>query len=358
MYTGAVQTPFESLDAKIEVVGAKDATNAGIYTCTLKLKKVEGYSVKWSDGTSTDKTVTWKIDKKSIAIPTPKTAVFMYDGAVHTLEFNDWNSYSSYVAAECSSEKNADTYECVLKLKDTTNLSWIDGTITNKSIKWSIITPGVEEYDPSTDVNLGKTLIFTYKVNNSTQNDKWMIVERLYKNVYAIQSMSFGRTCGVLGQSDYDYHEDLSFVAGGIKNSLAVPSYLQNIEASGGRNRAGTYSPYTPQNHMYLVPSTTVAPPANVSIADSNGKGKNYYVDAMMEVLNASQYNVYAALADPTMTGINNNERAYKAVNKSGKVVNLSVENMWYNNSGDQFPAFNLDISKVSIDASGNVTVK
>ena len=361
VYTGASQTPFEGLNTSyIETTGTKNATNAGTYSCTLKLKKISGYTIRWNDSTFVDKTITWKIEKKVIAIPTPKTTVFIYDGANHTLEFNDWNSYSSYVTSECSSEKNAGTYECALKLKDTANLSWVDGTTSNKTIKWNIITPGVEEYDPSTDTNLGKTIIFTYKdTNNKTQTSKWKIAERLYKDVYAIQAITYGGSPG-LGQSDYDLHKDFSFVAGGMRGSyssgFSVPSYMQSVEASGGRNSTGTYSPNAPQNHCYLVPSTLIAPPKNLSIAESSTKtGYNYYLDAMKEALNQSQYNDYAILANPCGDSTN---RAYWAVNKSGGVTSLSVEGIWYYNHVDQYPAFNLDISKVSIDASGNVTIK
>ena len=66
-YNTASQSPsWSNYDStKMTVSGTTSATNAGTYSATFTLKDTTNY--KWSDGTTTEKTVSWKINKYNIS---------------------------------------------------------------------------------------------------------------------------------------------------------------------------------------------------------------------------------------------------------------------------------------------------
>lgn len=74
--------------------------------------------------------------KTKVAIPTQTTSL-VYDRDTHYV--SEAVSYDrSIVDYENGSGKNAGTYTATFYLKDTTNYEWSDGTISDKSVSWTI----------------------------------------------------------------------------------------------------------------------------------------------------------------------------------------------------------------------------
>ena len=240
-------------------------------------------------------------------------------------------------------------------------------TVT-KGIRETINISGTEDYDPLKDTNLGRTITFTYKdVNNSTHTDKWMIAECLDKNIYAIVSLT-KYTSIPYGQNSYDPRQDSSYISGGLTNGngdksmkISTCPYLSDVEAKGGRNSSGAYSKYSPQSHLYNIPTTLYAPPTYINIeeaAKANKNNLNYYYDAIL-ANKGFDYNNWVVFGNgPASTSQSPGDRY--VLDKDGKYVNaVPGSNLCYNgNNYFQVPVFNLDISKVSIDTKGAVTIK
>ena len=93
------------------------ATNAGSYTATASLKS--GY--KWADGTTTAKTVSWKIDKKTVTPTVEVTGTYKYTGKaiIPTVVVKDGT-------------KVIPATEYNVKATDNTNAGTAKVTVTNK----------------------------------------------------------------------------------------------------------------------------------------------------------------------------------------------------------------------------------
>ncbi len=93
------------------------ATNAGSYTATASLKS--GY--KWADGTTTAKTVSWKIDKKTVTPTVEVTGTYKYTGKaiIPTVVVKDGT-------------KVIPATEYNVKVTDNTNAGTAKVTVTNK----------------------------------------------------------------------------------------------------------------------------------------------------------------------------------------------------------------------------------
>lgn len=115
--------------------GTISATNVGNYTATYKLKSTTNYV--WSDNTTTDKSIAWKISAKSIAIPTAAVTSFDYTGNKISLNITNPDA-DSINKTGTDSATAAATYTVTFALKSTSNFKWSDGTTTNKTITWTI----------------------------------------------------------------------------------------------------------------------------------------------------------------------------------------------------------------------------
>ena len=93
------------------------ATNAGSYTATATLKS--GY--KWADGTTTAKTITWKIDKKTVTPTVEVTGTYKYTGKaiIPTVVVKDGT-------------KVIPATEYTVNVTDNTNAGTAKVTVTNK----------------------------------------------------------------------------------------------------------------------------------------------------------------------------------------------------------------------------------
>ncbi|MBR3224155.1 MAG: S8 family serine peptidase [Atopobiaceae bacterium] len=111
------------------LTGTYSATNAGTYKATAKLQD----HYRWSDGTVSNKTVTWSIAKQSVAIPSARRGL-VYN---RTTQVGVWSG-SFYNLGGTYRALNAGSYVAHATLKDTINYRWTDGTTYAKALSWSI----------------------------------------------------------------------------------------------------------------------------------------------------------------------------------------------------------------------------
>ena len=200
--------------------GYLSATDAGEYSVTYKLK---GSGYTWKDGTTGDKTLTWKINRKPL---TEKQSTFVgytetFNGEPQTVVINNFNS-NYHEKGGTYTATNAGTYTATVSLKS--NYCWDDGTFDVKSVTWKIEkleikTPELEvssfEYDGAAHTvnilpqleSIGKpdptdttwvnisgasaTDVGTYTVTLSLKdkaNTQWWMVPRYSQNVPSASS--------------------------------------------------------------------------------------------------------------------------------------------------------------------------
>lgn len=130
-YNGAQQSPkWDNYDAnKLQIGGTTSAINAGTYTATFTPKA--GY--KWSDGTSTAKTVTWTIGRALIPSPTQSGAL-TYTGQEQQ---PTWNNYDTgkMTLGGMTRGTNAGSYSAALAPKSNYKFVDADGA---KTVAWAI----------------------------------------------------------------------------------------------------------------------------------------------------------------------------------------------------------------------------
>ncbi len=118
--------------------GTTSATNAGTYNITLSLKDKE--NTIWSDGTTEDKTVQWRIVPAKVSVNL-LLARKEYTGDEITITPADFSQkYSNlFTISGTTSATNAGTYNVTLSLKDKVNYRWgADGTTEDKTATWEI----------------------------------------------------------------------------------------------------------------------------------------------------------------------------------------------------------------------------
>ena len=131
-YTGSAQSPtWNSFDPNVLTLGGTTSgTNAGNYTATFTPK--EGY--QWADGTNTAKSVTWTINRATVAVPSQSGSLTFKSSA----QSPTWSGYDSNKMAigGNTSATNAGTYAASFTPKD--NYQWPDGSTSAKSVNWVI----------------------------------------------------------------------------------------------------------------------------------------------------------------------------------------------------------------------------
>ena len=166
-YTGAAQSPtWNDYDStRLTIGGTSSATNAGIYSATFTPKS--GFA--WVDGSTSAKTVSWTIDKASLAIPTVTNTSFSYDGNSHTPVIGSYNTNLITVTGN-TAQTSVGTYTITFALKNSTNYQWSDGTNANVSKSWtinkaSLSTPTVTNTSFSYDGNSHTPTIGSYNTD-------------------------------------------------------------------------------------------------------------------------------------------------------------------------------------------------
>ncbi len=132
-YNGRAQTPvWNSYDPEVLTLGGvTTGTNAGSYTATFEPK--EGYT--WSDGTNTARSVTWSIGRLALGAVPSQSGTLTYNGSAQSPEWSGRNDAMMTIGGTTTGT-NAGTYTATFT--PTANYEWSDGTITAKSVMWTI----------------------------------------------------------------------------------------------------------------------------------------------------------------------------------------------------------------------------
>lgn len=121
----------------VNITGTASATNVGVYEITLSLKDKE--NTIWSDGTTEDKTVQWRIFPAMVFL---YTRAIEYTGDVITITpayFTGFEYADSCTISGTTSATEIGTYNVTLSLKDKANTTWGDGTTEDKNVTWEIV---------------------------------------------------------------------------------------------------------------------------------------------------------------------------------------------------------------------------
>ena len=131
-YTGSTQSPsWNSFDTeKLTLGGTTTGTNAGSYQATFTPK--EGF--KWSDGTTTAKTVSWTISKATIQVPA-QSGSLAYTGAELS---PGWTGYDSAKMTLGGTTKGTNVGSYSASFTPKANYQWPDGSSAAKTVSWSI----------------------------------------------------------------------------------------------------------------------------------------------------------------------------------------------------------------------------
>ena len=253
-YDGTEKTLVIAASENYTVTG-NTGTDAGEYTATVTLNE----NCCWSDETTEPETISWKITKKEIAVPSyevkndltytgeEQTGVTVAENAAYTLTDNTGT--------------NAGSYTATLALKDTKNTCWSDeGKTTDaKTIVWSIarkqitvptaVTGLVYDGSEQTGVNGGEgyTLSGTTKATNAGS----------YTATATLTDLT--NTCWSDGATDAKAIEWSIAKATPAETKPVSVTYHPNggsAEFSGSMNVDGTFS-YDPSNGTTFTPEDT-----------------------------------------------------------------------------------------------------
>ena len=159
-YDGTQKTLYvNNLDTnRINVTSdALSQTNAGSFSTKLVLKDKNNTS--WLDGTTTDVTLNWSIEKAQLNKPSFNgESTFTYDGTQKTVSFNNYKSGKMTRTGDVT-RTNAGTYPVTFALKDSDNYEWKDGTTSNVVLNWKINKLQV------TKPTISGSTVFTYNGN-------------------------------------------------------------------------------------------------------------------------------------------------------------------------------------------------
>jgi len=157
IYNGEEQTGVDE-GTGYTLTDTTSATNAGSYQATAKLNNEQDIiRYVWADGTTTDKTIAWKIDKAAAKVTVPSGKTLTYDGK-EQIGVEEGDEYTLTGA----SETNAGSYTATATLKENPDpnyvYEWADGTRETKTITWKIDKAAAKVTVPS-----GKTLTYDGK---------------------------------------------------------------------------------------------------------------------------------------------------------------------------------------------------
>lgn len=135
-YNGNAQSPsWNNYDSvKMTIGGTTSGTNVGTYAATFTPTS----NYKWSDGTTTAKTVNWSIGKLVVTKPTAKTNLTYTGSSITGVTFSTGVGYS--VKSGSTAAINAGNYSAVFTLDG--NHTWSDGT-ADVTVNWSIAKKSV-----------------------------------------------------------------------------------------------------------------------------------------------------------------------------------------------------------------------
>lgn len=132
-YNGNTQSPSWSNynSAKMTLGGTTSASSAGSYNATF----TPTTDYRWSDGTTTAKTVSWSIGKATVSTVPSQSGTLTYTGSAQSPSWSNYSS-SSLTLGGTTSGTNAGSYNATFT--PTSNYKWSDNTTTAKTVAWSI----------------------------------------------------------------------------------------------------------------------------------------------------------------------------------------------------------------------------
>ena len=246
-YTGSQQTAeFNNYDSETMTISGNTGTNASTsYKATFALK--DKTLTKWSDGTTSDKQVSWSIGKANVTIPTLKSGTITYDGSAQTAEFNNFDE-NKMTAADIT-KTDAGSYTAKFSLKDTTNYQWSDKTTAQKSVGWTISAKPMYSGNNKPQAKTGVT--YTYNPNGDHKTE--LQLENYDKNTMQISGTTSATKAGTYTATVNPKNSNISgtpveitWTVEKYKAQLYVNlSSWENVEVTGreAANHGGFYQP-------------------------------------------------------------------------------------------------------------------
>lgn len=172
VYNGKRQTYNIAKSPDYNVLGNVQAY-AGSYEVSVLLTDFS-YST-WSDSTTEVKTYIFDIAKAKVDLPNAVQTSFSYDGTTKYFAVTENSRYE--VLPKNASASEVGIYERTVTLKDTLNYTWIDGSVTDKTITFMIGNGTIDvPVIPTEYVYNGTQITFVpenkaYIVNNGVQTN-------------------------------------------------------------------------------------------------------------------------------------------------------------------------------------------
>lgn len=172
VYNGKRQTYNIAKSPDYNVLGNVQAY-AGSYEVSVLLTDFT-YST-WSDSTTEVKTYVFDIARAKVELPEAVQSSFSYDGTTKYFAVTENNRYE--VLSKNASASEVGVYERTVTLKDTLNYTWIDGSVTDKTVTFMIGNGSIDVPVISTEyVYSGAQISFVpeskaYVVSNGIQTN-------------------------------------------------------------------------------------------------------------------------------------------------------------------------------------------
>ncbi len=149
-------------------------TNLGLQTVTISLKNT-GYS--WADGTNTDKTITWEIEKIKVLLPTFASTYFAYTGNAVIPSISNFDNGLATIGGDKIGVEIGE-YVTTFTLNDPDHYQWENGHSRQIGIAWQI---GGENtgYDGST-----ASLEIPILLQNEYEYNPNLVNELEFENLY------------------------------------------------------------------------------------------------------------------------------------------------------------------------------
>jgi len=119
-------TNWTDIKSYCKISGNTGKIKAGSYTIKISLNDNTNYV--WTTGGNAVKSNTFTIKPIYVKKPEMTDKTFTYDGSKKTNYPSNWNSIKSYCNISNAEKYNAGTYQVIVKLIDTTNYKWEDGS--------------------------------------------------------------------------------------------------------------------------------------------------------------------------------------------------------------------------------------
>ena len=168
-YTGEQQTVvLNKYDEDLMTATNTTGVLAKNYTTTVALNNTVKY--EWSDGTDTNLSLEWNIEKAKVEVPTLKATEFPYTGSeVDPTELITGFDPEIMIASGSLTGIEMGQYTIVYTLKDSNNYEWTTGE-ESYTLNWTISKGKLTkpQLDPATYAYTGETITPTLKYFNST----------------------------------------------------------------------------------------------------------------------------------------------------------------------------------------------